>query len=314
MLYSTIKLKVNNNRNKPVYLETARKGILKVRIKEAYEKLKSCQMCPRNCGVDRLNGETGICNTSIKAKVASFHPHFGEEAPLVGTYGSGTIFFSFCNLLCNFCQNYDISHYGIGEEVTDDQLSDIMIHLQDRGCHNINFVTPSHVVTQILSGLEIAIKRGLNIPLVYNTGGYDHVDTLKLLDGIVDIYMPDFKFWNETTANLTNLPGDYSEKAKSAIIEMHNQVGDLHIDNQGIAQRGLLVRHLVLPNGLSNTDDIMKFLATNISQNTYVNIMAQYRPCYKAKEVSELSRPPTMNEFKEAVESARRNGLSRIDR
>ena len=209
---------------------------------------------------------------------------------------------------------YDISHLGAGEEVSDNQLAGIMLHLQNKACHNINLVTPSHVIPQILSALEIAIDKGLNIPLVYNTGGYDSVDSLELLDGIIDIYMPDLKLLSKRSAQLSEIPSDYPEIVKKAICEMHRQVGDLILNTQGIAQRGLLVRHLVLPNDLNSSNAAMEFLATDISQNTYINVMDQYRPCYKAENITELSRPITKTEFREALEAARMNGLSRIDR
>lgn len=299
---------------KPIYIETAWKGILRDRIAEAHARMDSCTLCPRSCGVNRNEGELGVCKTGRNAIISSFHPHFGEEAPLVGIHGSGTIFFTHCNLLCNFCQNYDISHLGAGEEVSDNQLAGIMLHLQNKACQNINFVTPSHVIPQILSALEIAIDKGLNIPLVYNTGGYDSVDSLELLDGIIDIYMPDLKLLSNRSAQLSEIPSDYPEIVKKAICEMHRQVGDLMLNIQGIAQRGLLVRHLVLPNDLNSSNVAMEFLARDISQNTYVNIMDQYRPCYKAGGIPELSRPITKTEFREALEAARRNGLSRIDR
>ncbi|MCK4695222.1 MAG: radical SAM protein, partial [Candidatus Cloacimonetes bacterium] len=263
----------------PVYLETFKNGLLQEKIKQAYNLLENCSLCPRKCGVNRLEDEKGICKTGKKAMVSSYNAHFGEEAPLVGRFGSGTIFFTNCNLLCNFCQNYDISHEGHGYEVDDEELAAMMIHLQRLGCHNINFVTPSHVVFQIISALEIAIEKGLSIPLVYNTSAYDSVETIKLLDGVFDIYMPDFKFWDKKVAEITCHARDYPEVARSAILEMHRQVGDLVFDSKGIAKKGLLIRHLVLPQQLSNTKEIMRFISEKISRNTYVNIMPQYRPC-----------------------------------
>jgi putative pyruvate formate lyase activating enzyme len=297
----------------PAYIETFKKGLLKEKTKKAYKMLRSCVMCPRRCKVDRLAGQTGICRTGKKAYVSSYNPHFGEEAPLVGKRGSGTIFFTFCNLLCIFCQNFDISHEGYGREVSDEQLADMMLHLQGAGCHNINFVTPSHVVPQILSALEIAVKEGLSVPLIYNTGGYDSVHTLKLLDGIVDIYMPDFKFWDPNVAERTTKARDYPEVARTAIIEMHRQVGDLVIDESGIARRGLLVRHLVLPHGLAGTRDVMRFIVQKISPNTYVNIMSQYRPCGRAHEVGELAGFPARKEYETALQAAKQEGITRFD-
>ncbi|HAY37996.1 MAG TPA: radical SAM protein, partial [Desulfobacteraceae bacterium] len=224
----------------PAYIETFKKGLLAEKIETAYKILKSCTLCPRQCKVDRLAGETGVCKTGKKAYVSSFNAHFGEEGPLVGTHGSGTIFFTHCNLLCIFCQNYDISHLGHGEEISNEQLAGMMLHLQNKGCHNINFVTPSHVVPQILSAVENAISEGLSVPLVYNTGGYDSVQTLKLLEGVFDIYMPDFKFWDPEIAKTTCNAKDYPEITQKALIEMHRQVGDLLIDDRGIAKRGIL--------------------------------------------------------------------------
>jgi len=296
----------------PAYLKSFQDGILSRKVEMALERLRNCRLCPRNCQVDRTAGETGTCNTGRRAVVASYSPHFGEEAPLVGTHGSGTIFFSHCNLLCNFCQNYDISHQGFGKEVTKSNLARIMIELQNMGCHNINFVTPSHVIPQIISAVEIAIQHGLNIPLVYNSSAYDEVESLKLLDGIIDIYMPDFKFWDPDVAHETCKAPDYPEKARTAIKEMHRQVGDLLIEN-GIATKGLLVRHLVMPGGLAGTREIMNFLATEISINTYVNLMAQYHPCGSVYEHQVLCRRISNIEFEEALELARQAGLHRLD-
>ncbi len=297
----------------PLYLETFEKGLLKKKAETAYKILKSCVVCPRNCKVDRLSDELGICKTGKNALVASYDPHFGEEAPLVGTYGSGTIFFSYCNLLCNFCQNFDISHKGYGRTVNDEQLAHMMLQLQKDGCHNINFVTPSHVVPQILSALEIAAKQGLNVPLVYNSSGYDSVATLKILENVVDIYMPDFKFWDPKIAEKTCDAPDYPEVARNALTEMHRQVGDLTLDKKGIAQRGLLIRHLILPNQLAGTREIMKFIAGHISRNSYVNIMPQYRPCGDISKTRELNRHLEGNEFQQALEMAKEEGITRLD-
>lgn len=299
---------------KPAYIETFKNGVLKEKIKTACKILDSCKLCPRKCGVDRLAGETGVCNTGEKAFVSSCHPHFGEEAPLVGTGGSGTIFFTHCNLLCLFCQNYDISHEGCGEEVTSEQLAETMLHLQNIGCHNINFVTPSHVVPQILSALSVAVENGLNVPLVYNTGGYDRIETLKLLEGVFDIYMPDFKFWSPEIAEAACQAKNYPEIARNALIEMHRQVGDLVLDEYGIAMRGLLIRHLVLPGGLAGTREIMQFIANDISTNSYVNIMAQYRPCGRANEIEELSTRLKPKDFATAYQAAMEEGITRLDK
>lgn len=245
--------------------------------------------------------------------VSSFHVHFGEERPLVGYYGSGTIFLAYCNLKCLFCQNYDISHLGEGQEISREELGNMMISLMRQGCHNINFVTPTHQAAQIVSSLPFAIEKGLEIPLVYNCGGYESVETIKLLDGIFDIYMPDFKYGNNESAKKLSAASDYVEVAKEAVKEMHRQVGDLKIDKRGIAQRGLLIRHLVLPNGLAGTREVMKFIATEISKNTYVNIMDQYRPCYQAFDHPPMNRRITGEEFEEAVRIASEEGLRRLD-
>jgi putative pyruvate formate lyase activating enzyme len=263
--------------------------------------------------VNRLKGERGVCRTGSAAIVSSFNPHFGEEDCLVGTGGSGTIFFTNCNLLCVFCQNYDISHISNGYEVDTKTLANIMIELQGRGVHNINLVTPSHVVPQILEALPLAIDRGLDIPLVYNSSGYDNVETLKLLDGIVDIYMPDLKFSDSEVARVYCNAPDYPTVAKAAIKEMHRQVGDLILDGQGIAKRGLLVRHLVMPNNKAGTKDLMRFLALEVSTNTYVNIMAQYRPCGDAQKFKEINRAITENEYKMAINEALAQGITRFD-
>jgi putative pyruvate formate lyase activating enzyme len=297
----------------PSYIKTFKSGLLEEKIEKANKILKSCIICPRRCKVDRLSGETGICKTGNQAIVASYDHHFGEEAPLVGTNGSGTIFFTYCNLLCNFCQNFDISHQGCGKEVDDKQLAHMMLTLQKGGCHNINFVTPSHVVPQILSALNISIEKGLNIPLVYNSGGYDNIQTLKILEGVFDIYMPDFKFWNSKIADMTCNALDYPEIARLALTEMHRQVGDLIIDENGIARRGLLIRHLVLPNDLAGTREIMNFIANKISKNSYVNIMAQYRPCGNVSEIKELCCHLDEKDFKKALRIAEEEGINRLD-
>ena len=300
--------------HEPSYLKAWKDGTLQESIRQCLSELQCCTLCPRRCKVDRSRNETGFCKTGRLSKVASFNAHFGEEAPLVGQNGSGTIFFSNCNLLCNFCQNFEISHGGEGQIVTDEQLARIMLRLQDTGCHNINFVTPSHVVPQILSALGIAMEQGLRLPLVFNTGGYDNVSTLKLLDGIVDIYMPDFKFWNPDVARQTCDAPDYPEIACKALLEMHRQVGDLLIDEEsGLAYKGLLVRHLVLPDGLAGTFEVMDFIAGKISRNTYVNVMAQYRPCGKAAAVNPLAVPLSTEAFRQAVKDAKSAGITRLD-
>jgi putative pyruvate formate lyase activating enzyme len=263
--------------------------------------------------VDRLSGELGICQTGEQAIVSGYNAHFGEESPLVGKNGSGTIFFARCNLLCIFCQNYDISHEGEGVPFSSQELAQAMMLLQERGCHNINFVTPSHVVPQILAGVEQAVELGLRVPLVYNTSGYDRPETLRLLEGIFDIYMPDMKFWDPgVSKELCDAP-DYPEVSREALKEMHRQVGDLVVNKQGIAERGLLIRHLVLPDGLAGTREVMRFLAKEISSNSYVNIMAQYRPCGRASQVSALKRSITDEEYQKAIRTADEESITRLD-
>ena len=298
----------------PNYLSTLESGQLTKKVEIAYNRLQSCSLCPRRCKVNRTAGETGVCNTASKAIVASYSPHFGEEAPLVGRHGSGTIFFTHCNLLCNFCQNYDISHQGSGAAIDNDGLADIMLMLQKSGCHNINFVTPSHVVPQILAAVEIAANKGLKVPLVYNTGGYDRVKTLRLLDGVIDIYMPDFKFWDSNVADKTCDAPDYPDRAKKALKEMYRQVGDLVINEAGLAERGMLIRHLVLPNNLAGSEQVMAFIAQEISPNSYVNIMSQYRPCGTAAAIEELADYPSNADINQAIQAAKKAGIERLDR
>ncbi|HOJ13320.1 MAG TPA: radical SAM protein [Deltaproteobacteria bacterium] len=298
---------------RPSYRELLHTGELQRRVERALGLLKDCRICPRSCGVDRLGSEKGFCRTGRYARVASFGPHFGEEAPLVGTHGSGTIFMSSCNLMCTFCQNHEISHANEGAEVDALELASIMLDLTERGCHNINFVTPTHVVPQILEAVLVAARQGLDVPLVYNTGGYDDASTLRLLDGVFDIYMPDFKFWDEGPAAAFCRAPDYREKACEAIREMHSQVGDLEIDERGLAVRGLLLRHLVMPEGLAGTSRVMEFIATQISRDTYVNVMDQYHPCYRARTDRLIGRRITASEYMEALEAAMRAGIHRLD-
>ncbi len=297
----------------PLYLNAYRKKILDERIEKAWSLLESCTICPRKCRVNRLKGEKGFCRGGLLPEVSSYAPHFGEEKPLVGRSGSGTIFFTHCNLGCLFCQNYEISHLGQGRAVSFERLAQMMVELQSLGCLNINFVTPTHFVPQILKALALAIEKGLEIPLVYNTSGYDSVETLKLLDGIIDIYMPDFKFASSEVAQSLAQAPDYPEVAKEALREMHRQVGDLIIDEKGRARRGLLVRHLVLPARLAGTTEVMRFIAEEISKDTYVNIMDQYRPCGEVRPGSILDRYITNEEYEEAVSSALACGLHRLD-
>ena len=300
------------SRFRPSYLRLSEKEF-KERIEKAYELISACRLCPRNCGAKRLGGEIGFCRTEDKPVISSWGPHFGEERPLVGHGGSGTIFFTHCNLGCIFCQNYSISHLGEGEETTIEKLASIMLELQTMGCHNINLVTPTHQVPMIIEALYKASKEGLSLPVVYNCGGYESVDTLRLLDGIVDIYMPDIKYAAPDIAERLSFARDYPDVVKKAVKEMHTQVGDLIINPDGIAERGLLVRHLVLPERLSGTPEVMRFIAEEISKDTYVNIMDQYYPCYRAPENPPLNRRITRKEFIEAIDAAKAYGLKRID-
>ncbi|OHB84349.1 MAG: radical SAM protein [Planctomycetes bacterium RIFCSPHIGHO2_02_FULL_38_41] len=297
----------------PGYIKLYKSGELKKRVEKTVNLLKQCQICPRRCKVNRLENEKGICKVGRLPMVSSYNPHFGEESPLVGTQGSGTIFLTSCNLGCIFCQNYDISHLGEGYEISIERFAKMMIELQNIGCHNINFVTPTHVVPQILEALPIAVEMGLKIPLVYNTGGYDIIETLMIIEGIFDIYMPDFKFTDSDIANRFCKARDYPEVAMKAIKEMHRQVGDLVMNNHGIAERGLIVRHLIMPNELPGTRKVMHFLANEISNNTYVNIMDQYRPCGLAHKYPEINRRITTEEFSNAINVAREEGLTRLD-
>jgi putative pyruvate formate lyase activating enzyme len=284
---------------------------LEERAEEAISRLESCQICPRRCGANRLLDEKGFCRGERHARIYSHAPHFGEEQPLVGVHGSGTIFFSGCNLACVFCQNYEISQLDQGMKARAEGLATMMIRLQEWGCHNINFVTPTHFVPQILEALVVAREQGLTVPLVYNSGGYDSVETLQLLDGIFDIYMPDMKYGSDEKGLLYSHAPDYTKYAKAAILEMHRQVGDLVIDENGVAVRGLLVRHLVLPGGVAGTAEVARFLSQEVSKNTYLNVMAQYHPEHKACEYTELNRRITVKEYKDAIRMAADAGLTR---
>jgi putative pyruvate formate lyase activating enzyme len=299
----------------PSYLKLYRSGELARRVEEALAALADCTVCPRDCHVDRLHDDArqALCRTGRHARVGNYFPHFGEEDCLRGALGSGTIFFSYCNLKCVFCQNSDLSWDGLGAPCPPDELARMMLDLQQRGCHNINFVTPEHVVPQLLEGLYRAVERGLRLPLVYNTSSYDSLESLQLLDGVIDIYMPDFKFWDADTAKWIVKAKDYPEVAQRTVREMHRQVGDLTFRDNGLARRGLLVRHLVMPNGLANTREIMRFLAREVSPNTYVNIMDQYRPAGRAERYETISRALLRSEHQEAVRIAREEGLWRFD-
>lgn len=296
----------------PAYLDLHQTGELQRRAKAAELLLDPCRVCPRECLAQRLQGKTGVCGVADQAMVSSYGPHFGEERPLVGFGGSGTIFLAHCNLCCIFCQNFQISQRDEGRIVSARDLAQMMLDLQRMGCHNINFVTPTHQVPQILRALPIAVEGGLQMPLVYNCGGYESLEMLRLLYGVFDIYMPDFKYADADTAKKYSQAGNYPEVAKAALRVMHRQVGDLTLDRRGIARRGLLVRHLVLPNNLAGTAEVVQFLA-ELSDDTYVNIMDQYRPCYRAHEYPLLARRPTKKELDEARQLARTAGLYRLD-
>ena len=294
----------------PCYVDLVRTGELKKRADALHAHLKSCDLCPRMCGVDRTAGETGYCRVGDKAIVSSYGPHPGEEPELVGRNGSGTIFFASCNLLCVFCQNADISHGMRGAVQTDGQLADKMLRLQGMGCHNINLVTPTHFVPQIVRAIDVAAGAGLRLPIVYNTGGYDRVEILRMLDGIVDIYMPDMKFSGTVASEKYLNAPDYPDAVKAAVKEMHRQVGDLQIDAYGVATRGLLIRHLVMPGGLAGSEGFARFIAEEISCNSYVNIMPQYRPEHRAREFPELLKRDIWEQHAAARELFRMAGVN----
>jgi putative pyruvate formate lyase activating enzyme len=285
---------------------------LKQRAQQAVQMLADCTVCAQHCHVNRLHGEKGFCKVGRDAVVASYGRHFGEEDVLVGQNGSGTIFFSYCNLSCQFCQNCDVSHDGEGREVSADELADIMLELQRMGCHNINLVSPSHIVPQIIEALVIAADKGLNIPLIYNTGSYDEIETIKLLDGIVDIYMPDIKFSLDKYGEKFAAAPKYFTIAREVIKEMHRQVGDLQKNHQNIAIRGLLVRHLVMPNDIAGSEMVLQYILNEISPDTYINIMDQYYPAHNAAKFSEISRPTSRREHRWAVQKAKELGLNRV--
>ncbi len=300
----------------PAYAKLEAEGKLDERIEQAFARLEKCDICPRECGVNRRRGEKGFCNLDDRLKVHSHSPHFGEELPLVGRRGSGTIFFSYCNLRCVFCQNYPIAHEGRGRYVEDSDLARMMLDLQNRGCHNINVVTPTHILPHIISAISIACKQGLKLPICYNTGGYDSLDNIKLLDGIVDIYLPDLKFMDGEKAEKYAVQGvrDYPRRAQAAIKEMHRQAGDLETDSRDIAYKGVMLRHLVMPNRVAGTREFVRWVADNLSTKTYVNIMSQYRVEHRAFEYEQISRAITSEEFVEAIDWAREAGLENLDR
>ena len=300
----------------PAYLSTWKTGGLAGKVEAALRELGDCRACPRDCGVDRLVDERGVCHTGRHAYVASAFPHFGEEDCLRGSKGSGTIFFSFCNLKCVFCQNWDISQRPAGREHTAGEIASLMLELQDRGCHNINFVTPEHVAPEVVEAIALAVPAGLRIPIVYNTSAYDALASLALMDGLVDIYMPDFKFWDAQTARRLGRALDYPRVARAAIAEMHRQVGDLRFGPDGLARRGVLVRHLVMPGLGDETAAILGWLAEELGTDTYVNIMGQYRPAHRVSDndrYADIDRSPGRSEIEAAFEAARKAGLWRFD-
>ncbi len=299
----------------PSYLALHEDGTLEKRARKLSEMYRSCTLCPRDCRVDRTRGQMGKCRASDKVKVSSAFPHFGEEPPLVGTKGSGTVFLANCGLRCLYCQNFNISIEGYGEVITDDALAGFMLGLQKVGCHNINVVTPTHYVPSIVNALLSAIPAGLRIPLVYNTGGYDKVEVLELLDGIVDIYMPDFKYWDpEKAATYSSEAYNYPHYARAALKEMHRQTGVLRTNARGVAVRGLVIRHLVLPNRVAGSREVLPFIAAELSKDSYVNIMRQYRPEHEAPKHKEINRRITGKEYDEALAWAREAGLHRFAR
>jgi putative pyruvate formate lyase activating enzyme len=295
----------------PCYINLFEKGELRKRVQILNGFLQECRLCPRECRVNRLNGEVGYCGAGSELMISSAFPHFGEEPPLVGRHGSGTIFLTHCNLQCIFCQNYDISHLGRGELISPSGMARSMIKLQEMGCHNINFVTPTHYAPQIMASLPEAIEMGLHIPIVYNCSGYESIDVIRLLDGVVDIYMPDAKYMDPGSAERFSNARDYPEVLRTVLKEMHRQVGDLTISSGGIAERGLLIRHLVMPGGVASSEAVLKFIAEEISADSYVNIMNQYRPEYRAYDYPEISRRVSHKEYLEAIQMAKRSRLYR---
>ncbi|MCX7887911.1 MAG: radical SAM protein [Verrucomicrobiae bacterium] len=316
----------------PCYLKLHRSGELKKRGRALWDRMSPCKLCPRNCGVDRLKGEKGFCQAADKLVISSHHPHFGEERPLVGEGGSGTIFFSHCGLRCVFCINFEISILGYGRERSIEELADMMLQLQRLGCHNINVVTPTHYAAHIVLALDIAAAKGLRLPLLYNTCGWEQLEILRLLDGVVDIYLPDFKYYSgemavkystdlppdrrylETEAGARYSPTDvYPEITKIALVEMNRQVGVARPGPDGIIRRGLMIRHLVMPNNVAGSKEVMRWIAANLPKDTYVNIMSQYRPMYRAREFPEIARRITRKEYHEVVQAAREAGLTNLD-
>jgi len=298
-------------KSEPSYIDLYKNGEFEKRRKYLWSKLSSCTLCPRECKVNRLEGELGFCEGEKNVHVSSFGPHFGEEEPLVGFGGSGTIFFTHCNLGCIFCQNYNISHLKEGNEYSFHDVAQMMLSLQKTGCHNINLVTPTQYVPQIIESLKIAIELGLNLPIVYNCGGYESTDVIEKLDGIIDIYMPDAKFGDNDIAEKYTGAKNYVNHLEATLIEMQRQVGVLEINNKGLAKRGILIRHLIMPNNIAGSEKVLKFIAEKISKDSFVNIMSQYRPSYKANEYPELAQRITSNDMVNVLEVAKDLGLQR---
>lgn len=292
------------------YLRLYETRKLEERVEKLFKILESCELCARKCNVNRLEGRMGYCISGKELVVSSYSPHFGEEPELVGLHGSGTVFLTNCNLQCVYCQNYEISQRGEGEVKGEVEAADYMLRLQDMGCHNINLVTPTHFAPQLVKAIGIAAGKGLCLPIVWNCGGYENAEAVRLLDGIVDIYMPDIKYATSEPAKKYSNSPDYFERCKEAVEEMHRQVGDLQVDERGVAYRGLLIRHLVLPDNLAGSEEVLKFVA-GLSRDTYVNIMDQYHPCGEAHKYKELNRRPTSIEYFKAVDMARKLGLHR---
>lgn len=304
----------SNRAYEPNYLNLHRNGELTERAKQLTDMMKKCCLCPRNCGAKRLAGERGFCRANNRLEISSYNPHFGEERPLVGRGGSGTVFFTHCSLRCVFCINWEISQEGIGTERSLEELAQMMLFLQRMGCHNINVVTPTHYSPHIVGALAIAADKGLSIPLVYNTSGWERLEVLRLLDGVVDIYLPDFKYSDGKMASrYSTEASSYPEVTKAALLEMQRQVGAARLNSKGVAYRGLMIRHLVMPNNVSGTKEIVEWIAANLSKDTYINIMSQYTPTYKAFNYPEIARRITRAEYKQAIDWARQTGLTNLD-
>lgn len=302
------------NEYEPSYIKLSKQGELKRRGEELWKRMEECNLCPRDCGAMRLKGKRGVCKANSTLEISSYGPHYGEEPELVGTGGSGTIFFTNCPMLCVFCINYEVSQLGQGVTQTIDDLANIMLDLQKRGCHNINLVSPTHYVPHIVLAIDKAAEKGLNIPIVYNTSGWEKVEIIKYLDGVVDIYMPDFKYGcNESAKKYSIDASDYVERTQEAILEMQRQVGTAYINPKTkLMERGLLIRHLVMPNNTSCSDKVIEWIANNLPKNTYVNIMSQYTPVFKAKQFPEINRRINLKEYREVIDAAKRAGLTNI--